>query len=129
VSCLLSGCGPERKLPPLPPALPTAGRANSEPPAPSVERLFPWITGDVWEMDAESGGQKFKFTLTATAELEKDGKKTRYIEMKRDNESIQTEGYIVDEQGIHRTAFGPSGTGRIVPPMTILKAPVRNGST
>lgn len=91
--------------------------------------MFPWHPGDVWEMDAESGGQKFKFTLTATAELDIDSQKVRHVEMKRDGEAVQTEGYAVDEKGIHRVAFGPAGVGKIKPPMTVLKLPLKNDAT
>jgi hypothetical protein len=130
---VLFGCGkPEPPLPPLPPV-----EKLSQPPVavekPAPEKqdeaalFFPWHPGDKWEMDARSGPDTYKFELTATVEHEIDGKKTRFIEMKRDGQTVQSEGYIADDAGIHRIAFGPDGKGRIEPPMTVLKLPLKTG--
>lgn len=86
--------------------------------------------GRRWEMTATFDGASSRLTFLARGEAKIGGEKSAFfIEMEQDGTLVQREGYIQDGEGIYRVAFGEDGTGRIEPPLPILRGPLQSGNT
>jgi len=138
----LYGCGrPESATPPSVSTKPPEPRKIATQPTPPPEKPLPWseegelsslfpcTVGSVWEYTAQTGGQKYKYTQKVVAEKTEGGKTLFTIEMKRDGSIVQQEIYSIDKTGIYRVAFGENASGKIIPPMPILKLPLTTGNS
>jgi hypothetical protein len=95
-------------------------------PKPDAAALFfPRHRGDSWEMKETVDGHAHRVTFTARGAASDDAAGPFYIDMMRDGQLVQSEGYRQDEHGVYRVAAGPGAAGKIEPPMPMLRLPFK----
>jgi hypothetical protein len=105
---------------PTEPAKPIEPVKTAEPP------LFPHTPGDSWEY-VETAGAETNQASTRVQAGKAPGEFT--VEYRRNGELVLRETYRAEADGVYRTAAGLEESGRIVPPMPVLRLPLAKGAS
>jgi hypothetical protein len=90
-----------------------------------AELLWPRHPGDTWQLATATDAGVDTVVVQVAGSRTDAGMTAFTVETKRGNEVLQSEGYIADDAGISRVSTGADGTGRIDPPMPMLRLPFK----